>query len=672
MTILTAEQVADLAYAAGFRGDALATITAIAKPESGLGLPAPGWADTATLGDTKLETAKWGPSVGIWQVRSLKAELGTGRSRDKAALLASPAKQARSAWEISRGGTRFTDWSTYKDGKFRAYLALATAAARKRDVGPWPGETADRGLPAPGSVSGGGAPGGDLVAPTDAAGGAARSEDVVIPAGDLPLLWRPPRSLADLRIARPAGSLDLAAYVTGGDVELSLEQTSELTLELLNPGRELLGSGRGIIALRHRVDWGDLSFVVAAEATGGGTTGPRATVTCRDRGVEALKLTNVTANGKADGEARGVSVSGKNLSPTEYAQLQAEAVGLTFVGEGSPRRTDIAPERDEASGIYESPWEVVNRLAGELGYLAFVAGGALHFGRPRWLVSYATEVKVGVDGAWGDEALDALEEPVYRDTVDSFEGATLSVVLPRWRGEQLRPGLRMVTKGIYGMGTSVWLITRVRWPIDAGQGPVDVDAVIPVDPPVRAKEGPAEAPADDPMAGMVVTSTGNASTFRPTNVTYAPGQRISGSQRAALFGPPGDTSRITTYRTPWGMTVSVHRDVLDRFRQACENAASRSTWRPRRIDSYNKRAIRGRPGEWSYHSWALAWDFFSSAPGVAPPGGVWAATSAPDSTFRAEFAKLGFALGADFRTRPDYPHIEWASAPPPSPSARVT
>lgn len=73
------------------------------------------------------------------------------------------------------------------------------------------------------------------------------------------------------------------------------------------------------------------------------------------------------------------------------------------------------------------------------------------------------------------------------------------------------------------------------------------------------------------------------------------------------------------------------------------------------------RPIRGG-SEWSLHSFGLAWDIFESGPGVPPPGGVWAETSAPSPAFRQAFKDQGFYLGAEFSSRKDYPHIEWAAS----------
>lgn len=138
--------------------------------------------------------------------------------------------------------------------------------------------------------------------------------------------------------------------------------------------------------------------------------------------------------------------------------------------------------------------------------------------------------------------------------------------------------------------------------------------------------------------------------------------RLTTAQRGGLYGRPGDTVRYATVLTPWGLKARCHKAVLGVFVDACNEASKTSRWVPRRIDSFAHRNVRGSSSV-SLHSWALAWDFFATDPGVVPPGGVWK----PDDTVAVDFARCftdqGFTWGATF-TRQDWPHIEWAGALP--------
>lgn len=121
MTQLDPRQVYDAERRAGFTPGQAVTLDAIAGAESHWQTPDPG--------DVGLQTDVWGPSVGVFQIRTLKAETGTGRDRDIAWLESSLDHQAKAAYDISHGGTDWTPWTTYNTGAYRTYLAQAQAAA---------------------------------------------------------------------------------------------------------------------------------------------------------------------------------------------------------------------------------------------------------------------------------------------------------------------------------------------------------------------------------------------------------------------------------------------------------------------------------------------------------------------------------------------------------------
>jgi hypothetical protein len=106
---------------AGFvNPDALVIALAIARAESGWRSDAVNPADAAP--------PKWGPSIGLWQVRSLAADRGTGRARDETRLR-DPYFNARSAFSISGGGRDWSPWTVWRTGAYRAHLGVARAAA---------------------------------------------------------------------------------------------------------------------------------------------------------------------------------------------------------------------------------------------------------------------------------------------------------------------------------------------------------------------------------------------------------------------------------------------------------------------------------------------------------------------------------------------------------------
>ena len=119
MSHLNAEQIANYAYRAGFRGHGLSTAVAVALAESG-GNPK---AHNGVPPDN---------SYGLWQINML-GSLGPARrhqyhlkSNDQ---LFDPATNARVANSISSDGHDFTPWSTYTNGAYEKYLHKARTAA---------------------------------------------------------------------------------------------------------------------------------------------------------------------------------------------------------------------------------------------------------------------------------------------------------------------------------------------------------------------------------------------------------------------------------------------------------------------------------------------------------------------------------------------------------------
>lgn len=139
------KKLRDLLAEVGFKGAHLNEAVGIVVAESG--------ADAHAIGDTHLVDAKWGPSVGIFQIRSLRnpsAFSGNDALRIKSRLRDAH-YNARVAFKISRGGADWSAWSTWNDGSWRAH------ASDNPTITNWAG------LPV---VGGGGGAGGPAVWPT--------------------------------------------------------------------------------------------------------------------------------------------------------------------------------------------------------------------------------------------------------------------------------------------------------------------------------------------------------------------------------------------------------------------------------------------------------------------------------------------------------------------------
>ncbi|MER7016061.1 type VII secretion target [Saccharopolyspora sp. NPDC000359] len=121
MSKLTAEQIAQHAYDAGFRGKNLSTAVAVAMAESD--------GNPRSHNDTPPDD-----SYGLWQINML-GDLGPAR-REQFDLgsdkdLLDPGENAKAAYEIANGGKDFGPWSTYTNGAYKKHLDEAEKAAKK-------------------------------------------------------------------------------------------------------------------------------------------------------------------------------------------------------------------------------------------------------------------------------------------------------------------------------------------------------------------------------------------------------------------------------------------------------------------------------------------------------------------------------------------------------------
>lgn len=113
--------IATLALKHGCSAAAAPIATAVAMAESG---GAPG-----AQGDISLMTPEWDWSAGLWQVRGLKAQRGTGQLRDSIANQ-NPEKNAAAMYVISSGCSDWFPWSTYNNGMYTGFMSIATQAVQ--------------------------------------------------------------------------------------------------------------------------------------------------------------------------------------------------------------------------------------------------------------------------------------------------------------------------------------------------------------------------------------------------------------------------------------------------------------------------------------------------------------------------------------------------------------
>lgn len=119
----------------GFHGKALRTAYAISIAESG--------GRSNAKGDVSLQDNKWGPSIGLFQIRSLKDWKKYNDPYRDASRLYDPRYNAEAAFKKSNQGKSFKAWSTYTSGAFVKHLGEADAMAKAAAVGGAVGDPMD-------------------------------------------------------------------------------------------------------------------------------------------------------------------------------------------------------------------------------------------------------------------------------------------------------------------------------------------------------------------------------------------------------------------------------------------------------------------------------------------------------------------------------------------------
>jgi hypothetical protein len=111
----------------GFTGKALRTAYAVSIAESG--------GRSNAIGDVHLQNDKWGPSVGLFQIRSLKDWKKYNDPYRDAKRLPNPNYNAQAAFKKSKGGNNWSPWTTYNQGTFLKHLGEAESMAKQAGVG---------------------------------------------------------------------------------------------------------------------------------------------------------------------------------------------------------------------------------------------------------------------------------------------------------------------------------------------------------------------------------------------------------------------------------------------------------------------------------------------------------------------------------------------------------
>lgn len=398
---------------AGFRGEALVIALAVAFAESGYDAHAENWASA---------DSKWGPAVGLFQVRVLRKPTGSAMDRRREYdSMRDPINNVRFAYDLSKGGKDWSAWSAYTNKSYRLHLADARKAANNPAVGADPKATR--------SVS--------LI-----------QNDWI----------DDDRAALPITVGGGAEKGELGNRVVGGTLDLTMAEASQVTLEMEDFDARLLRRGKLTEGVPLTV--AGQSMIVTSVGMKQGPATPHVTMLAQPAGVVRL---------------RGVvPVQADDIRATEYVRKLAKAAGLRFVGgPKSPVLDTIAPAVVNLSGNEamaaldpsgalahgersENAWEIARRLAKDsTGYVCFEAGGTLYYATEDWLYDHAQIVRVHVQTLGADfdpprRAIQSIGYPTLSRTIKRdannapYRHVEADLELPPGPGWGVLPGMRLV------------------------------------------------------------------------------------------------------------------------------------------------------------------------------------------------------------------------------------
>lgn len=288
-----------------------------------------------------------------------------------------------------------------------------------------------------------------------------------------------------VRILGARLSYDVRDALRNARIDMSTSQVTQLEMSFLDPGFRIMGTG--LLLPGMDVEFEDFRLSIAALDTTTDVEG--FTIRCRPLMVRALK--------QRTGERVLV-----NVSPTQFVAIECAAVGATLVAQPSPQRAVVARDIPVAGQTYDkasapSSWTTFRRLADELGYLMFEAGGTIYFGKPSWLIANLATIQARY--LTGDPTLWTDDIPACSKSEDSAS-TTVAMRIPGYRVGQYRPGYALDFAGM-PLFTGRYLLASMAFDLLDTGGGISLRGETPIDPEPQPASGSGSPPADGTNRG---------------------------------------------------------------------------------------------------------------------------------------------------------------------------
>lgn len=307
---------------------------------------------------------------------------------------------------------------------------------------------------------------------------------------------------------------DLYAYVLSdqimsGSVSLSTSQLTQMTLSFREFADRWPVLASGILSPSNGRDSGSLND---AAADIGKLKLQIGTLSVAPMGASAKVTIEARALGGQRLKVNTDPSTLSNVSYTQWVRAKVESLGMTFAGEGTPVVAQVGNSNGQDS------WTTIQKLAGDVGFIAFEAAGTFYFARPSWILARGKPVLADFTQAENpDDPL--LELPTCQRDADSGKATIKARFRPGF--DSMIPGDELIVKGVPTFNGS-YIITGVDLDMSP-DGVVQVSAETPIDP------TPKNVPAP-PVPALVNASAAVGTTVRTAAVGTYGGEKLNASQ----------------------------------------------------------------------------------------------------------------------------------------------
>jgi len=229
-------------------------------------------------------------------------------------------------------------------------------------------------------------------------------------------------------------------------VDLTLDMTTQMRFTVIDPNLKMMKAN--YFQVRRPVGFKGYDYEIAgvqAMRTAGRVDECR--VTMRSLPIQRMRRDKGEENWS-------------NISAAQYAQKMAERHGLNMFIQDSPEKPGII--RQQAEGIDESTWDVLQRLAADLEYIVFESYGILYFTSEEFLIEHQPTLMVDMFAKERDPWFPFSFALTQND--DDWRGSSFTLQVGRQQGKKVRPGMsvQFLNCGAFS-DERKHLITSVTW-----------------------------------------------------------------------------------------------------------------------------------------------------------------------------------------------------------------